>query len=499
MTVLPIKKLRLRKAIASPDSVRAELCKRSLFYFMRTFWDEVSSDTPSWNWHIPYICAQLMNVAHRVALGLPKQHDLVINIPPGTTKSLTCSVMFPVWCWTNWPWMRFITASYSAALSLELAEYSRDVLRSNTFRRLFPDFEVKRDKDTKSNFRIQQKVYDEQGALLGRKSGGNRYSTSVGGTLTGFHGHILVVDDPIDPTSAGRGGMVNTANRWLDQTLSTRKINKAVTPTILIMQRLSQDDPAGHILEKGKESVFHISLPGETKSYHAQVQPPDLVQYYEDGLLDPARMPWNVLKDMELDLGQYGYAGQIGQSPTPPSGGMFKPENIAIVDDIPASTISGPIRYWDKAGTAGGGAYTAGAKMAKLETGQYLILHMHRGQWGTERREKEIQRVAHIDGPRVRIFMEQEPGSSGIDSVKSSIRGLDGFNVKADRPTGDKVVRADPFSVQVNNGGVLMLRGDWNQAVLDEMRYFPFSKYKDQIDALSGAYTKLYKPKVGVW
>ena len=135
--------------------IKAERCKRSLFYFMQTFWECVSNDQPQWNWHISFLCSELEFLARRVANGEPKLHDLIINIPPGTTKSTTCTIMFPVWCWINWSWMRFIAGAYSGALALEHAEYSRDLVKSEKFRQYFPNLEIKQDKDAKSNFRVQ--------------------------------------------------------------------------------------------------------------------------------------------------------------------------------------------------------------------------------------------------------------------------------------------------------------------------------------------------------
>ena len=497
----------IKKAMARPDIIKAESCRRSLFYFIRTFWDVVSVDKPIWNWHIPYLCGHLMKAAYRVGNHLPNEHDIIINIPPGTTKSITCSVMFPVWCWINWYWMRFITSSYSSALSLELAEHSREIVRSARFKRLFPDIIIKQDKDTKSNFRLQKLEFDEKGGTKLVRLGGNRYSTSVGGTVTGFHGHILITDDPLDPNRAVSEVEVANANRFMDQTLPTRKSDKKTAVSILIQQRLGQFDPSGHLLSKSKDKkLFHISLPGEIRKFKEQLHPKELAQYYIDDLLDPNRMPWSVLKGMEIDLGQYGYSGQVGQFPVPPSGGMFQPDQMPILPRQSARAVGRPIRYWDKAGGSApkpgkklGGAYTAGVKMVKLENGRYCILDVQRKRLQTHERERLIQQTAENDGTDTIIYMEQEPGSSGVDSVKSSISGLDGYSAHADRPTGDKVHRADPFSVQVNMGNVELLQGPWNQDFIEELRYFPVSTYKDQVDAASGAYTKLKKPKVGVW
>lgn len=482
----------MKAAIFNLDAVKAERCRRSFYYFLQEFWSEVSNDEFKSNWHIEHVfCPELETIAHRVAQNLPKKYDLIINVPPGTTKTITCMIMFPVWCWLKWYWMKFITGSYSGALSLESAEYSRDLVRSEKFRRYFPELQIKQDKDTKSNFRVQKLTPDGQTIL-----GGNRFSTSVGGTVTGFHAHILLVDDPLNPQQAVSEVELKKANRWMDHTLSIRKVDKAITPTILIMQRLHQNDPSGHLLAKQKTNIRHISLPGEIRNYRDEVKPPELAQYYINGLLDPGRMNWQVMKDLEEDLGQYGYAGQIGQRPTPPGGGMFQVDRLVAVESLPPpSSIVNTVRYWDKAGTTDGGAYTVGVKMASLKNGKFLIMDVKRFQKSSEIREAIIKDIAEADGRGTTIYIEQEPGSGGKESAESTIKNLAGFVVYKDQPTGDKVYRADPFSVQVNDGNVQLLRGDWNRDFIDELRHFPFSTYKDQTDASAGAFSKLVRKK----
>jgi len=479
-----------------PLAVTRELNNRSLFHFIETFWDIVSSHTFSPNWHIAYLCQELEKVAYQVAERKPREYDLVINVPPGSTKTITCSIMYPAWCWTKWHWMRFITASYSSALSMESAEYCRDLIRSPRFQELYPEIDIKEDKDTKSNFKVVKKVPTSYGRMPQLLIGGSRYSTSVGGTLTGFHGDILIVDDPLNPTQAVSDVQLGIANRWCEQTLSTRKTNKAVTPTIYIMQRLHQDDPAGHLLAKQKENIRHICLPGECRNFRDNVKPQSLLKEYRDDLLDPNRLSWAILSDLEADLGQYGYAGQIGQDPTPPGGGMFKVDHFTLVNKLPNPVdVIKSIRYWDKAGTEGEGAFTVGVKMSRLVNSRWIIEDVKRGRWASHEREQIIQHCAEVDGRDVEIWVEQEPGSGGKESAEGTIRNLAGYVVRAERPTGDKAFRADPYSVQVNNGAFTILNADWNHEFIEEHRFFPFSTYKDQVDASSGAFNKLVGKK----
>lgn len=487
------------KMLKDPRIAIRELCNRDFYFFLQHFWPVVSSDPFRGNWHIELMCRELQALAERVGDRLPALYDLLINVPPGSTKTISCSIMFPVWCWTRWFWMRFITVSYSAVLSLESAEYSRDLVRSAEFREIFPELEIKVDKDTKSNFRVQ-KVENGRKIL-----GGNRFSTSVGGTLTGFHGHLLVVDDPLNPQQAASDNELKACNSWMTQTLPTRKTDKAVTPMLLIQQRLHQNDPTGNRLQSAPHSVRHICLPGEIKNYRQYVKPPELAELYVDNLLDPVRLPWPVLNKLKEDLGQYGFSGQVGQNPVPPGGGMFKVDRFVLVDSTEhlfrdPNNILGVARFWDKASLEEEGDWTVGVKMYKLARPDggywFLITDVRRGQWASHIRESIVRSVAEADGVNVPIFMEQEPGSGGKDQADASIRNLAGFVSYAERSTGDKVFRADPYSVQVNNGNVMLLQADWTQEFIEEHRFFPFSTYDDQVDAASGAFSKLAGAKV---
>lgn len=497
-TTIPKKQV-LSAAVETPALLIRELCNRNFFEFFKFFWPEISSEQLKVNWHIPYLCNELQIMAERVALGLNKEYDLIINIPPGTSKTTICSIMFPAWCWTRWPWMKFITVSYSATLALESAEYSRDLIRSDRFRKVYPEIAIKDDKDTKSNFRVVTVTPVAIGRAPRIQFGGNRYSTSVGGTLTGFHAHIKIWDDAINPHQASSPVEIENTNRWLDQTLPTRSVDKLISCTIGVMQRLHQNDPTGHQLAKKKnKKIKHICLPGEIRNYRDKVNPPELVERYQNDLLDPIRLTWEALTDLESDLGQYGYAGQVGQNPTPPAGGMFKVDNFIVINVMPSPVnIMETVRYWDKAGTkeqADGkskSAFTVGTKMHKLSSGKWIISDVKRGRWSADEREAIIKSVAEADGREVSIYFEQEGGSGGKESAENTTRNLAGFATYADRPIGDKVFRADPYSVQVNNGNVLLLVGEWNREFIEEHRHFPFSTYKDQVDSAGAAFAKL--------
>jgi predicted phage terminase large subunit-like protein len=176
---------------------------------------------------------------------------------------------------------------------------------------------------------------------------------------------------------------------------------------------------------------------------------------------------------------------------------MFKVDHFQFLSVRPeVRTIVHTIRAWDKAGTADGGAYTAGVKMSKLMNGSWLVEDVKRGRWSSNERERIIRETAEADGLNVEVWLEQEPGSAGKESAEGTIRNLAGFVCKAKTATGDKPTRADAFSVQVNIGAVSLMTGLWNHLYLEELRFFPFSTFKDQTDASSLGFSQLVSKRI---
>lgn len=482
------------------DSATAALCRRSFYHFLKEFWEIVVNEDPVWNWHIKYICDELQQMAERVFQNLPKEHDEIINVPPGSTKSTICSIAFPAWTWTRMPTFRVISASYEHELALNFSRKSRDIVEHEKYQRLF---KFRRDPVTRKWIPCPShhpeatsvKLKDDQNAKRHYVNimGGERKSVGAGGNITGSHGHFILVDDPLNPKEAVSEAGLKKINRWMSETLPTRKVNKEVVPTVVIMQRLHQDDPTGHMLEKAKsgggKTVKHICLPAELSEL---VKPGRLRLKYKDGLLDPIRISKKVLEEARVDLGAFGYAGQFDQHPVPLGGGLFKWERVRFDTPPMRRDFVMLVRYWDKAGTHADGAFSAGVLMGKDKYGRFWVLDVVRGQWDSAERERVIRRTAELDGKNVWVAIEQEPGSGGKESAQNTVRvTLPGFRVVVDKVTGSKEFRAEPFSTQVNANNVFLAKGDWNQVFLDEMKFFPFSKYKDQIDAASGAFARL--------
>lgn len=457
-----------------PERAKAELAKRHFYRFLLEFWDVIIPDKFIDNWHIGYLCGELQKVAQLVFDRHPKKHDLIINIPPGTSKTTICTIAFPVWCWVNDAAVRVITGSYSADLSTAHSVKSRDIILSDKFHSWYPDIELKADMNNKTNYQ--------------NTSGGERIATSVGGTITGKHAHIIIVDDPMNAMQAASAADRKTANDWMTQTLSTRKVDKEMTPTILVMQRLHTDDCTGHMLARKADQIKHICMPGELAK---NVHPDELKDRYQDGLLDAKRLNRAVLVEQKKDLGSYGYAGQIMQTPVPDGGIIWQKWFIPVADnvfpkpeDLEEYGTDWDTAYTDKesndasayctSGRVGSKIYIDGVGCVKHEFPQ-LIKYM-------------ALRPAphHIEAKASGKSAKQTLKQNGITAIEVQVIGGD----KIAR-TSFATPRAEAGFVHVRESILDMIYNDSEQGLL----HFPNGKHDDLNDAIVQAIQRHSKPK----
>lgn len=174
-----------------------------------------------------------------------------------------------------------------------------------------------------------------------------------------------------------------------------------------------------------------------------------------------------------------------------PSAGLyFQKGYFEIVDAVP-KTIQ-KVRYWDRASTkkteTNDPDYTVGLKIEKDSNNLLYITDMVRIQESPLNVQNTIKNTATMDGVSVRIGIEEDPGQAGVADAEHLTRILQGFSVKRNRVTKDKVTRSLPCSAQAEAGNIKILRGSWNDAFFKELENFPEGKHDDIVDALSGAF-----------
>jgi predicted phage terminase large subunit-like protein len=180
---------------------------------------------------------------------------------------------------------------------------------------------------------------------------------------------------------------------------------------------------------------------------------------------------------------------------------LFQREWFRILPEAPAD-LQRKVRYWDLAATLPSRDnpdpdYSVGLLLGERE-GIFYVLDVQRLRGRPRRVEERIQQTAQVDTRAVRIFIEEEPGSSGktvIDHYRRDI--LSGFDCRGHKVTGDKVTRARIVSSAAEAGNIRLIQAPWNKAFLDEIEAFPLDVHDDQVDALSGAFSMIPKGRIG--
>lgn len=438
---------------------------------------------------------------------------LLIMMPPRHGKSEEAMIHFPAYVLGKNPDSRLIITSYGLDLASKFSRMTRDIVMSERYANVFGqrsslDVAVAISSDSRS---VQ--AWD-----LASPHRGGMVAAGVGGGITGMGANLLGVDDPFknreEAESEERRELVWN---WWTSTAYTRLEDYGAV--VGILTHWHGDDWAGRILKAMAnnpradqwEVVCLMAVWEEIKVIDGLLELKEKMM--REGvwmeLVDPlGRKPGEALwpeKYNEEDLarireniGTYEWQALYQQRPYSRAGEMFRRVWFVIVDEPPdEKDVAGRVRYWDKAGTKGAGAFTAGVCMSQTHSGLIYVEHVERGQWSTYEREEQIVRTARLDqehrpGLTV-IWHEQEGGSGGKDSAQyTNVKvAKSEFEAHFETVTGDKEVRAGPWSSIMEAGFVRLVRGGWNEEYINEHCSFPKGRYKDQVDASARAFAKL--------
>ena len=329
---------------------------------------------------------------------------------------------------------------------------------------------------------------------------GSFRNTTVNGQINGKGLDLGIIDDPIKGRAEAQSKTVRDKTwMWLSDDFFTRFSEYA--GMIILATRWHVDDPTGRFLIQFPEAKV-LKYPG---IYRKPVRDKASGLYLRNSVQDPRKVgdplfpqfkSLQFLLERKKNSTQSSWESLYQQSPIVSGGGTFPIDRVRYAQNMPMKEhLKKSVRYWDKAGTEGGGAYTSGCLMHLLMDGRFYIADVIRGQWSSWDRENYIKATAHMDRVqwgRVETWVEQEPGSGGKESAERTIANLAGFSIKADKVTGDKETRAEPYAAQWQGGNVI-LHGNpkWNVPFVDEHESFPAGTYKDQVDSAAGAFAKL--------
>lgn len=181
-----------------------------------------------------------------------------------------------------------------------------------------------------------------------------------------------------------------------------------------------------------------------------------------------------------------------------PEGAKFRRTWFEIVDQAPAGLHC--VRFWDLASTEPSEGnpdpdWSAGVLVGERE-GVYWVLDVQRTRERPLGVERLVAQTAQLDGRRVDVWIEQEPGASGKSAIDHyQRRVLKGFTVRGLRPTGPKDEYVNPLSAAAEAGNVKLVRGPWNGEFLNELAGYPEAGHDDQVDAAAKAVDRLTEPR----
>jgi predicted phage terminase large subunit-like protein len=413
---------------------------------------------------------------------------LIINMPPGYTKTEMAVVSFIAYGLAKNPKSKFIHATYSDALAMSNSMNVRDVVTSPEFQELW-DIPLRKDSTAKGAW-----LTEAGGGLQARPAGGPITGFRAGQPDEGFTG-AFIIDDPLKPDDAFSEPAVERINQRFNGVFRSRLMQERVTPMIIIMQRISQNDPSNFLLTGGtKEQWHHLNLAAEID--HDTPYPKEYTHGIE---IDTKSLPEGALWDYKHTMSElknletadpHTYNAQYMQAPEAIGGSIFKDEWWQLYK---AGTIDFEYRF-----------VTADTAMKAKEHNDYSVfqcwgyskgniylIDQIRDRWEAPQLKQHAIDfwTKHFGAPNggALRFMAVEDKASGTGLIQSLQQELDiPIPVRAIQRNIDKVTRAMDAAPMVAAGRVHIPAGaEFVSEFRDEFRRFSRKdthKHDDQVD-----------------
>ena len=456
----------------------------SLVDFVKIAWSQVYPGSPlQMNWHIPLMCE------HYEAVFRGEIRKLVVNLPPGGSKSSLTCVMLPSWIWIKDPSWSICFAAYGQKLVRRDAYAALQLMHSQWWRDRWGD-------------RFQVPTVPAVDLINNNKTG-FRLGCTPGGEVTGFHFNLQVIDDPNKPEELTKVGLANVRD-WRARTMSTRwRRPPAINGEILIMQRLHCDDLSQQLIDEG---ATHVCIPANFDPARRTVTTYGKDPRTKPGeLMDPVRLPQSLIDDVKRTLGPMNAAAQLDQLPVPEGGAVFKfpwlqfwsttREGMYIVTPgAPASLIVGKppqfdqkVDSWDCAFKGEEDSdYVAGQTWGRVGANFYL-LDQEYGPMDFPATCNAVVRLGGRSRSTAKLIEDKANGPAVVVTLQKKIPG-----VIAVDPRGGKFSRASAAAGLFEAKNVFLPDPDmpgyeWVREMLVELLSFPRAKRDDRVDSTTQA------------
>ena len=403
------------------------------------------------------------------------QHGrLIVSMPVRHGKTFTVSRLFPAWYLGRHPQHRIILASHTAALAYKNNRLVRNLMLSPTYQDWSGGVRPALPREGAATMQSWDIV--DQGGL----TGGGMDAVGVGAAIAGMGAQLIIVDDVVSL----RADVESRLQRdklwdWFISDLYTRREPGA--NVVIVMTRWHMDDLIGRVLREMPDEWEYIRLP-------ALAEENDPMGRRVGDALWAERFPRAELIKTQEVMGDYAFAGLYQQRPIPAEGNLFRRKDFIFVDtaDNAHDPIVRKVRYWDLAWSDSENAdFSVGTLMGATESGRAVIMDVVRVRMRSHDVELKIIETGIADGIDVAIGIENAAG--GAMAIKTLVKALNGYSIRAYTPKGVKTARAMPLSTWMQAGLVTIMQGGWTRDFMEELCAFPSGLHDDQIDSAAGA------------
>lgn len=437
-------------------------------------------------YHTRHICSRLTQAVVDYQRGVSS--FIVVRVPFRHGKTDIVSRALPAFFLGQCAHMNpeVIMTGYGAQLVESFSRRTKAIIRSNSYRTLFPEVEISHTKDAAS-----------QWGLAGSTS--EVTAVGLGGSITGRGGDLIVIDDYCKKREEAESEAYRRRvwDAFTDDVMTRR------APTCIVVVCATPwhvGDLIGLIEKEMKDNADFPRF--EFLTFPARSE------RYPSGHLFPQRFSLEWYSQQFATLGPYASAGLLQCDPIISEGTLFKVDNIRYVDSLdsfPDSASHRYVRAWDLASTEKERAKddpdsTVGSLVCLTKEGivpTLWIADMKVCQSEAPKRNEMIRNTAILDGLRVRQVVEAVGGyKDAFHELKRMLTGIS--TVERAKVSGDKVVRNSVMEPLFAAGNVVMLKSDWNARAVDELAKFPFGTHDDTVDSLGHGTTYLLKPDPGI-
>lgn len=405
---------------------------------------------------------------------------LLVNVPPGFTKTECAVIALVAHGLALEPRARFIHATYADKLALENSAKVRETIKLEEFQRHWP-LRLKDDTNAKGLWRTEQ-----GGGMMAAPAGGTITGFRAGQMFKGFSG-ALIIDDPLKPDDARSADVRGHINARYMNTFRSRLAHEDV-PIIIIMQRLDIEDMSGFLLTGGGGEEFdHLWLPAEIRPNR-----PYPVEWTH-GIPVPHGLPEGPLWADKLNSEQLKvlkvnpevYAAQYDQEPILGGADYFKAEMFRTGDPPPLANM----RVYggsDYAVTKDGGDYTVHVVVGVDPDGRMYVLDLWRKQASSD---EWVEAWCDLVRKWKPLAWAEEQGQikAGVGPfLERRARERQAYCYREQFPTrGDKAVRAQSIRGRMALDGIYVAAdAPFKADLISECLRFPAGVHDDQVDAL---------------